>query len=478
MAQLTQTEIDRRMQEWRNIKVLHKNQQVTIEKFKLKTKELEAQVAIIPHLLTQIEDLKLQVEELKQIIFGKAKKDDKPDANFSNLKHSKDKKEKKKREKSSYKRALPEAHEITEIKTHTIDKCKHCSAPLTKKKIITFYEEDIPLPDKENKKQIKICIEHKVEKGWCKRCKHWHTSIPLPSSKVVIGHQVKLYICYLSILLRISYPQIISLLRDAYGFDISNGEVANILDKMGQKLKPEFERIKKRLQNGKGVHLDETGWRKLYLWVMASIETEDVLYLSGRNRGNGNIDDLIGHNFDKIRISDGYAAYKNKPGIAQQCWAHPHRKVKDLAKSKALSKVKLNHCQKAYEEFSFIYKELRDFIKEPYDKEIRREQKQNLLKQIRAWSRPHINDPKKLKNIKLQFVKSENEWFTCMDHEGVPCDNNKAERMIRPMVIKRKISFGTKTKRTSDNFSVIASVFMTYWKKYEGSFFSQMFQLI
>ena len=65
-----------------------------------------------------------------------------------------------------------------------------------------------------------------------------------------------------------------------------------------------------------------------------------------------------------------------------------------------------------------------------------------------------------------------------MDHEGVPCDNNKAERMIRPMVIKRKISFGTKTKRTSDNFSVIASVFMTYWKKYEGSFFSQMFQLI
>lgn len=100
------------------------------------------------------------------------------------------------------------------------------------------------------------------------------------------------------------------------------------------------------------------------------------------------------------------------------------------------------------------------------------------MKQIRVWSKPNDSDPKKLKNIKLQFINYEEEWFTCLDYDGVPCDNNKAERMLRHFVIKRKISFGTKTKKTSENFSVLASVFMTYWKKYEKNFFSQIAQLI
>lgn len=472
MKQLTPEEINRRMQEWRNIKVLYKKQQIASSKLKDKIKLLEEQVKIIPELIAVIEDLKLQLEEMKQIIFGKKKGDDDDDSNFPNLKNCEVKKEKKKRTKDSYKRKKPEPQEITEIKKHIIDQCPDCSDVLVKKKVVIFHEEDIPLP--EEGKQIKSCIEHQVEKGWCNTCKKWHSAIPLPSAKVIIGNKIKLYICYLSILLRISYPQIITLLRDAYGFDISNGEVANILDKMGQKLRPEFERIKKRLQEGKGVHLDETGWRKLYLWVMASIDTDDVLYLAGRNRGNGHIDELLGECFDKIRVSDAYRAYKNKPGIAQQCWSHPHRKLRDLAKSSTLSQSKKKHCQKAYKEFSTIYKQLRECIKEPYNEGIRTKQKLHLLEQIRIWVNQHDKDPKKLKNIKLQFIEYEDEWFACMDYDGVPCDNNKAERMLRHFVIKRKISFGTKTEKTSENFSVLASVFMTYWKKYENNFFSQI----
>jgi len=484
MKQLSQEEIKRRMQEWRNLKVLHRK---AVEKNKRYEAELKAAKAEIVRLKKEntdlkieVEDIKLQLEEMKKIVFGSKKDDDDKKGggcSFMNNKNKAKKKKRKKRNKKSYHRQVPKEEEITERKTHKINKCPDCETKLTRKKIVIFYEEDIELATKD--KQIKNSIENQVEKGWCKNCKKWHAAIKLPSKKVIIGPKVKLYICYLSILLRISYSQIINLLKDAYGFEISNGEIANILDKIGQKLRPEFERIKDRLQKkGKGVHLDETSWRKLYMWVMASIDTEDVVYLAGRHRGNGNVDDLIGKDFKKIRISDAYRAYKNKSGIAQQCWAHPHRKLRDLAKSKALTKAKQKHCQKTYQKFSKIYKQLRVFINEPYKQKQRREQKQNLLELIRIWSQPHKKDPKKLKNIKLQFVDYENEWFNCMDYEGVPCDNNKAERMLRHFVIKRKISFGTKTKRTSENFSVLASVFMTFWKKYKNDFFYQIAKLV
>lgn len=202
------------------------------------------------------------------------------------------------------------------------------------------------------------------------------------------------------------------------------------MEQIDRKFRPEFESIKEKLQRSKGVHLDETTWNKLYLWVMAGIETDDVIYLAGKTRGNGNIDDLLGDNFDGIRVSDAYAAYKNKFGKGQQCWAHPHRKLRDLAKSKKLSKKKRNHTQKVYTEFSEIYKKLRESIKLPFDKKLRKAQKEELWQRLKSFRNPHKLDSKKLENIRKQFFTYEKEWLTCMDHKGVPCDNNKAERML------------------------------------------------
>ena len=466
------------MQEWRNLKALHK--EAVRQNLKLKTaikilreenRQLRAENA---ELKKMVECLLLRVEELEQIIFGKSNKKDNGGSNLP-PDQSNGRKPPKQRDLNSYQRKKPDPDEVTETRRHPIDYCPDCKTKLSRKRMVVFYDEDIPLPD--GNTQLKEVIKHHVEKGWCPKCSKWHTAIPLPFKKVVIGNKAKFYICYLSILIRLSNPQIINLLRDAYGFSISNGEIAKILAEMSVRFRPEFERIKQSLQSGKGVHLDETGWRKLYLWVMASIETEEVLYLAGRNRGNGHIDELLGENFQGVRINDAYAAYKNKQGNCQQCLAHPHRKLRDLANSKALSDSSKRHCRTAYEGFSEIYKKLRDYIAEPFDQARRKRQKAELLEDFKIWRTFHKKDPKKLHNIRQQFYDYESEWLTCLDYEGVPCDNNKAERMLRHFVIKRKISFGTKTEKTSENFSILASVLMTYWKRLEGNFFQNLIPL-
>ncbi len=43
-------------------------------------------------------------------------------------------------------------------------------------------------------------------------------------------------------------------------------------------------------------------------------------------------------------------------------------------------------------------------------------------------------------------------------HPDLPLDNNKAERGLRKLVLKRKKSFGSKSTRESDTLSVLYTV--------------------
>jgi hypothetical protein len=47
-------------------------------------------------------------------------------------------------------------------------------------------------------------------------------------------------------------------------------------------------------------------------------------------------------------------------------------------------------------------------------------------------------------------MRHQNDVFTFLDQEGVPFDNNHAERSIRPAVILRKNSYGNRSGRGAD----------------------------
>lgn len=482
MNRLNENEIQKRLQELRNLKKLHEasREQIRLlrEQNQLLMEQLRIKDKIIVKQAEAIETHKLQIEELQRMVFGRKKKK-KDDDNDDDFRPKKEKGKSEPRNKDSYKRPVPDEEDITSHEYHNPDhNCPDCGTSLQDRKTVIFYEEDIPLPDKKTK--LKQVIKHHTEKGYCPDCRKWHRSMRHPGVDVFIGNRVRLYIAYLSILLRLSFSQIQSFLWDTYRFRISDGEITKILHQTADRLRPEFERIKKRLQDGRGVHLDETSWGDFYLWVMTSVNegNEDVLYLAGRTRGKGNADELLGDDFNGARVTDAYAVYKNQKGFHQQCWSHPHTKLRELAYSKTLNKEVREHCRETYGEFSITYEKLRKYIEEPFNKQRREKQKQLLFKQIAKWKAPNEKDPKKLQNIKQQFCDYAHEWLTCMDYDGLPCDNNKAERKLRHFVIKRKISFGNKSRKGHETFETLSTVLMTYWKTYKDNFFPELRSLL
>lgn len=86
---------------------------------------------------------------------------------------------------------------------------------------------------------------------------------------------------------------------------------------------------------------------------------------------------------------------------------------------------------------------------------------------------PHKKDPEKIVTIKSRLLKQIECYFTCITEPNIPPDNNKAERAIRHLVLKRRKSFGgSKTKKGADMMSILYSVILSLWWRDKKNFFN------
>ena len=443
---LSETEIKKRLIELRNIRMLHAKARERIiilqkenRQLRIRVKELEARDKDKGE---KMEAMSFQLEQIKIKLFGK-----KPIVNQI-IKR----KENKIRDTFSYQRPIPK--NFTKIEPHPINKCINCRGELKRKSIRIFFEEDIPLPIQ------KIVIKHKVEIGYCPSCKRQSSGCRIPSKKSVLGENVKKYVCILSIASRLSHTQIQDHLNDVFDVKISIGEIGNILQTEADNLRPEYQALKESVLTQNGTHYDETGWKVQkeeqgkFAWVATGTENFDTVFDLGKSRGKGNIENI---RTGKVGISDDYGAYKNAFREHQLCWAHPHRKLRDLAESIEFGKRKKKQILKTYMQFRNLYHRIQKSLGEKISPYLKRKWK-TIFNEI---TESHSLDPTHLLKIKESLRKNREKYFTFLKHQNIPIDNNKAERALRHLVIKRKISFGSKTQRGAETTSILASVILS-----------------
>lgn len=437
-----------------------------------------------------LETVLLRLAELEEIIFGKSKKkdQDKDDQNKSGGNKSSPRPD---RNKSSYIRPAPSQAEVTATEEHDISNCPDCGTKLTRKEIITRYVEDISLAcldalgkDKEIKK-IKKVIKQKITKGYCPKCQKWHSAIPLSSKITRAGPNVGMFTAYAVNILRLSYEQTKNLLADLYNFPISDGEITNLLARTSIKLSPELARLKQRILTAKSVHLDETGWltggKKNYGWVMASGDTEEAVFLIGKNRGKGNAQDLL-ENYADVRVTDCYSGYKNLKGTQAVCWSHVIRKFRDLKNNANLKEAKKNFAAVMYGEASALYEKVKFTSQAPFIKTERlkialtlKRELNGLVKKILANQKQSV---KKMIDLAKLLRAYREQLFICVTHEGVATTNNKAERKLRHIVLKRKNCFGSKTEKGNMIMEINLSVLLSLWWNNREQFFPKFKELM
>ncbi len=79
------------------------------------------------------------------------------------------------------------------------------------------------------------------------------------------------------------------------------------------------------------------------------------------------------------------------------------------------------------------------------------------MDELLEWETP--NDI--LTDIIKKVTRQRPRILTFVEHDGVPCHNNYAEYLIRIGILKRKVSFGSKSAKGAQAYAVLLSVYTT-----------------
>jgi transposase len=307
---------------------------------------------------------------------------------------------------------------------------------------------------------------------------------------VSLGPNLRLLVSHLVSVGGMSYSQVMGLCTTLYGVSLSDGEIAGMVQAQHQAWLPAYKQLKTDLQASRVVHADETPWPiqseegRGYAWGLSDASSPRVCFVCAISRGAVHAQHLIGSDFRGIRISDDYAPYRAEtlPGSQQLCWAHLYRCIRDLRYNDQLPKEQLPYAMSWYETFAAIYQDLRMYLTEPYDKTVRRTQAEELwgrVQQLATAGPPGnpVTEPKKLVQLKAQLLRAgQDRLFLCLP-EDTPCDNNRAERDLRQLVLKRKRSFGSKTPKGATALATILSLCTTTWRMHPTGYFQALGQL-
>ncbi len=255
-------------------------------------------------------------------------------------------------------------------------------------------------------------------------------------------------------------------LDTVHGLRLSLGAIVDATQRVARKAQAELTGILERIRGSPVVHADETGWREDghngYVWTFS---TPTERYFLRRGRGKAVVDEVLGDQFAGVLVSDFYAAYHHHDGPKQRCWAHLLRDIHDL---RALYPDDDRLAQWA-DAIHQLYRQATAFT-HPSEQQRPGSKSSNGAPPNWPWNSAcwpsavptrmtHRRRPPRLCRRMENHIK---ELFLFVAEPEVPPDNNAAERSLRPVVISRKISGGTRSAAGTNTKMTLASIFGTW----------------
>lgn len=244
---------------------------------------------------------------------------------------------------------------------------------------------------------------------------------------------------------------------------VGAGTLLGALHQLAARLEPACEQLVKDYRSAPVKHADETGWRtdghNGYAWLFCS---QDISLFRFRQSRSGQVArDVLGpRRLLGVLVVDRYHGYNRAPCALQYCYAHLLRDVQDLEKEfPAHAEVQLFVAAMA--PWLAQAMKLRGLGLKPKEFRV---QARHTKDQIVALADAPAQHPgiQKIQNI---FREKSKRLFQWARDAKVPAENNRAERELRPLVIARKISFGSQSEAGARTREVLMSVLHTLRKR-------------
>jgi transposase len=441
----------------------------------------DAVILLVESLLERIEQLERRLEALEDQRHKDSRNSGKPPSGDGFGKRTQSLRSKSERKSGGQKghpgSTLEWSQQVDEVVQHSVSHCQECGESLSDvavESLILRQVHDLP-------PMRLVVTEHQAEEKRCLCCgKLNRATFPADVNSVVqYGSGIKGLMVYLMVGQLLPTLRICELLQEVMGLALSEGTLYNACAQCDTVLEPIEQQMKHAIQQAEVAHFDETGMRvggKL-LWLHVACTDALTYYFIHPKRGQVAMDemDILPH-FRGKGVHDGWSSYAHYEFDHSLCNAHHLRELLfvverykqtwaeemisllveiktqvEVARTdgqRQLSPAQLTNFEQRYQ--NLIEQGLKDNPLAPVDPE-----------KPKSRGRPKQSPPRNL----LRRLSNQSAVLAFMYDFRVPFDNNQAERDLRMMKLRQKISGGFRSLEGAQMFCRIRGYLSTLRKQ-------------
>lgn len=339
--------------------------------------------------------------------------------------------------------------DVDEVFEYSLLSCPNCGGRLSRAKDAPRVVQQVDLPPEPPPLQVE---EHRGIVCWCERCQRKHAT-PLPKdveAAALVGARLTALVAYLKGVCHASFSTIRKYLRDVYGFPLSRGQLAKLVQKVSRALDAAYDELLAELPRQSRVNADETGHKenRVRFWTWCFRATSFVVFKISGSRGSDVLFECLGREFEGILGCDFFSAYrkymKDCSVLVQFCLAHLIRDVRYLTTLRSPATVAYGQrlLEALRELFSVFHNPLLEDEPELLAKGL-----EAARARILTVALEEVPATREAQNLAKRFREYGEAYFRFITTPDVKPTNNAAEQAIRFVVIDRLITQGTRSER-------------------------------
>lgn len=301
-------------------------------------------------------------------------------------------------------------------------------------------------------------IQFQLEQKYCPRCRRAVSArAPGVLPRHLLGNRLLAHVAVQHYVFGVTLGQLENQLGVGYGTLVS------ALHGLARRFEPVLERLARDYRRAPVKHADETGWRtdghNGYAWLFC---TETISLFRFRGSRSAQIaQQVLGvRRLAGVLVVDRYHGYNRAPCALQYCYSHLLRDVEDVEKEFP-SQPEIQRFVAALAPLLARAMQLRGLKLSAAQF---RQQAAQTRAEIEAVTRAPAQHPA-IQKIQNLFREKADRLYHWARDRAVPADNNRAERELRPLVIARKLSFGSQSEAGARTREVLMSVLHTLRKR-------------